>query len=65
LVDNYIRKTGMNVPEETFSDQGVTEPEEVLHPILEIDLKAAGISSIIWGDRRSQRLWLGETADFR
>jgi putative flavoprotein involved in K+ transport len=48
LVDNYIRKTGMNVPEETFSDQGVAEPEEVLHPILELDLKAEGISSIIW-----------------
>ena len=26
----------------------MTEPNEVLQPILELDLKAAGISSIIW-----------------
>jgi putative flavoprotein involved in K+ transport len=47
-VDNYIRKTGLNAPEDT-SGQEVTEPDEVLHPILELDLKAAGVSSIIWG----------------
>jgi putative flavoprotein involved in K+ transport len=48
LVDNYVSKTALNVPEEKFSDQGVAEPDEVLRPILEIDLKAAGISSIVW-----------------
>jgi putative flavoprotein involved in K+ transport len=48
IIDNYIRKTGLNVPEETSSDHGVAEPDEVLHPILELDLKAAGISAIVW-----------------
>jgi putative flavoprotein involved in K+ transport len=48
LVDNYVRKAALNVPEERFSDQEVAEPDEVLRPILEIDLKAAGISSIVW-----------------
>ena len=48
LVDNYVSKTGLTVPEETSSDHGVAEPDEVLHPILEIDLKNAGISSIVW-----------------
>jgi putative flavoprotein involved in K+ transport len=47
-VDNYVRKTGLNAPEETSSDQGVTEPDEALHPVLELDLKAADISSIVW-----------------
>src|SRR5262245_40134163 len=47
-VDNYVRKTGLNVPEDISSDQGVTEPDEALHPILRLDLKAAGISSIVW-----------------
>ena len=48
LVDNYVSKTGLTVPEEAFSGQEVAEPDEVLRPILKIDLKAAGISSIVW-----------------
>jgi len=47
-VDNYVSKTGLDAPAETSSDNGVAEPDEVLRPILEIDLKAAGISSIVW-----------------
>jgi putative flavoprotein involved in K+ transport len=47
-VDNYVSKTGLDGPAETSSDNGVAEPDEVLCPILEIDLKAAGISSIVW-----------------
>ena len=46
-VDNYIRKTGLNVPEETSADNEFAEPDEVLRPILELDLKAAGISAIV------------------
>jgi putative flavoprotein involved in K+ transport len=49
IVDNYIRKNGLDVPEEASSDHGVAEPNEVLRPILELDLKAAGISAIVWG----------------
>jgi putative flavoprotein involved in K+ transport len=47
-VDNYIRKNGLIVPEETSSSDGVTDPDEVLRPILGLDLQAATISSIIW-----------------
>ncbi len=49
LVDNYVSKTSLTVPDETSSDHGGAEPDEVLRPILELDLKTAGISSIIWG----------------
>ena len=48
LVDDYVTKTGMNVPEEKHSDEEVAEPDEISQPILELDLKAAGITSIIW-----------------
>ncbi|HEY2922991.1 MAG TPA: NAD(P)-binding domain-containing protein [Candidatus Binatia bacterium] len=48
VVDNYIRRTGLTVSEETSSSGGVAEPDEVLRPILELDLKAAGISAIVW-----------------
>ena len=48
LVDEYVTKTGMNVPEEKHSDEEVAEPDEISQPILEPDLKAAGIASIIW-----------------
>jgi putative flavoprotein involved in K+ transport len=48
LADDYVTKTGMNVPEEKHSDEEVAEPDEISQPILELDLKAAGITSIIW-----------------
>jgi putative flavoprotein involved in K+ transport len=47
-VDNYIRKNGLIVREETSSSDGVIDPDEVLRPILDLDLQAARISSIIW-----------------
>jgi putative flavoprotein involved in K+ transport len=47
-VDSFIGKSGLNVPEETFTNEQITEPEEVVRPLLELDLKACGISSIIW-----------------
>ena len=49
LVDNYVNKTGLKAPEEEPSfDHAVVEPDEVLRPILELDLKTAGISAIVW-----------------
>jgi putative flavoprotein involved in K+ transport len=48
LVDKYVSKAGLNCPEEPSSRHGVAEPDEVLRPIREVDLKAAGISSIVW-----------------
>jgi putative flavoprotein involved in K+ transport len=47
-VDNFVRKTGLSVPEEVCTDQEIAEPEEVVHPLLELDLNAVGISSIVW-----------------
>lgn len=47
-VDSFITKSGLSVPEEMFSDEETPDPEEVVRPLLELDLKTAGISSIIW-----------------
>jgi putative flavoprotein involved in K+ transport len=48
LVDDYVTKTVMDVPEERHFDEGIAEPDEVFEPVLELDLKAAGITSIVW-----------------
>jgi len=48
LVNDYVTKTGMNVPEEKHSGEGVAQPDEISQPMLELDLKAAGITSIVW-----------------
>ena len=47
-VDDYIRKTGLDIPEEISADNEMAEPDEVLRPILELDLRAAGISAVVW-----------------
>lgn len=47
-VDDYVAKTGMDVPTESQPVDTVAEPKEVSNPILELDLKAAGIRSIVW-----------------
>lgn len=47
-VDDYVTKTGMDVPKENPVAEGLAEPKEVSNPILELDLKAAGIASIVW-----------------
>ena len=48
LVDDYVTKTGMDVPKESQLVEGVSEPKEVSNPIPELDLKIAGITSIVW-----------------
>ena len=49
LVDDYVTKTGMDIPpKESQPVEGVAEPKEVSNPILELDLKTAGITSIVW-----------------
>mgnify|MGYP001347424458 FL=1 len=59
LVDKYVSKAGLTFPEETSSRHGAAEPEEVLRPIREVDLKAAGISSIVWATGfRSDNDWV-------
>jgi putative flavoprotein involved in K+ transport len=47
LVDEYVTKTGMDVPKESQPGEAVAEPKEVSNPILELDLKTAGITSIV------------------
>jgi len=47
-VDDYVRKTGMDAPQESKSSADVLEIKEVTQPILDLDLKAAGITAIIW-----------------
>jgi putative flavoprotein involved in K+ transport len=38
----------MNVPKESQPVDAMAEPKEVSNPILELDLKTAGITSIVW-----------------
>ncbi len=47
-IDNYIEKNGIDAPDENRADEKVPDPQEVSDPILELDLKAAGINSVIW-----------------
>lgn len=44
-IDNYIEKSGLDVPEETLPELRDGYEAEV---ILELDLKSAGITSVIW-----------------
>lgn len=45
LIDNYIEKNGLEVPAETLPDLRDGYEADL---ILELDLKSAGITSIIW-----------------
>ena len=47
-VDFYVRKTRLDIPEESGAKEDVVVLEEISPPILELDLKAAGITSVIW-----------------
>jgi putative flavoprotein involved in K+ transport len=47
-VDEYVTKTALDVPEENQPDEDMTEPKEVSRPIFELNLRAAGITSIVW-----------------
>ena len=46
--DAYITRNGLNLPEEEAAKIIDPDPECIKHPILELDLANAGISSIIW-----------------
>ena len=48
LVDDYVTRIGMDVPNESPLAEGLAEPKEISNPLLELDLKAAGITSIVW-----------------
>ncbi|WP_421695306.1 flavin-containing monooxygenase [Aestuariivirga sp.] len=46
--DAYIAKNGLDFPEEPDARRTEQDPESVTHPIRSLDLKQAGITSIIW-----------------
>ncbi|BCK77209.1 flavin-containing monooxygenase [Acetobacter aceti NRIC 0242] len=46
--DAYVTRNGLDLPEEPSARDFLPEPECVKHPLLELDLKKAGISTIIW-----------------
>ncbi|HEY4164850.1 MAG TPA: NAD(P)/FAD-dependent oxidoreductase [Dongiaceae bacterium] len=46
--DAYIARNGLDFPEEPAAREILPDPACVTDPILELDLKAAGITSIIW-----------------
>jgi putative flavoprotein involved in K+ transport len=47
-VDEYVAKTALDAPQESESTASALEIKEVRQPILDLDLKPAGITSIIW-----------------
>jgi putative flavoprotein involved in K+ transport len=46
--DAYIERNGLDLPEEPEARHIFQDPECVTHPILELDLVEAGVTSIIW-----------------
>jgi len=46
--DDYIERNGLDLPEEPGARVIGPDPECVADPILELDLAAAGIASIVW-----------------
>jgi putative flavoprotein involved in K+ transport len=46
--DAYIAKNGLDLPEEPEARQLLADPECMIQPTLELDLKEAGITTIIW-----------------
>lgn len=46
--DAYVSKNGLDLPEEPNARQQLPDPDCVTNPLLSLDLKAAGITSVIW-----------------
>jgi len=46
--DAYIAREGLDLPEEPEAWHIGPDPECVTHPLTELDLKAAGITSVVW-----------------
>lgn len=46
--DAYIERNGLDLPEEPEARHTFADPACVTHPILELDLAKAGVTSIIW-----------------
>lgn len=46
--DAYIARNGLDLPEEPEARKMLPDPECVTHPLLELDLAKAGVTSIVW-----------------
>ncbi|MFM0500580.1 flavin-containing monooxygenase [Paraburkholderia caffeinilytica] len=46
--DAYIARNGLDLPEEPEARNMLPDPECVTHPLPELDLAAAGVTSIVW-----------------
>jgi putative flavoprotein involved in K+ transport len=46
--DAYIARNGLDLPEEPEARRIAPDPQCVTEPILELDLKQAGIATIVW-----------------
>lgn len=46
--DAYVERNGLDLPPDPEARRVYPEPECIAHPILELDLAKAGISSIVW-----------------
>ncbi|MFS2222084.1 flavin-containing monooxygenase [Pantoea sp. B65] len=46
--DAWIARNGVDLPEEPAARHFLPDPESVVHPLLELNLSQAGITSIIW-----------------
>jgi len=46
--DAYVLRNGLDLPEEPEAHVIGPDPESLTHPILSLDLKDAGITSIVW-----------------
>lgn len=59
MADEYVQRTGMSLPEEPAARELGELPESVLRPILEMDLAAVGVRSIVWATGfKSDYSWL-------
>ena len=47
-VDAHVRQHGLDAPKDEGTRERLPDPQEVAAPILELDLRAAGITSVIW-----------------
>ena len=46
--DAYVLRTGIDLPEEPAARRAYPDPECLINPVRELDLAAAGVTSVIW-----------------
>lgn len=46
--DRYVERTGLDLPPEPEAHRLGPLPQDALDPVLELDLRAAGITSVVW-----------------